>query len=497
MSSSRPRSNGRSNGAAPPPQANGNAFVDAPLRGPPTSAPSADLASPAGASTMGPAMPYPAHASSSYAPSARGNGAAPGSAAAGGPWSLNRSGSLRLDSLRHFAGLLVAEKPLDAHRQYQRAHTDGAGTPRTPPTAAAAAPAAAHVPAPTRAPEAPLEAIEVSDNAEYEAFRRKFKTGRLYTVVRNQIMKNKRRRGRAGYLEHLKGLYNGIVPSSGRTAPRPLPPARRALSLAYLACMLAFDFATPLLLTVNASLVTAFLAVCVTFASLFAAGLYPAWLVETQLRLADVERAAALEVRSPARSAHAPAFAQPGSAAFGAATCVCCCSTEAAWRTGLLEARGLYGGATVQAVRADVAGGEKLWGPQRLWRRYVRAGDAFGGGLYMAEWGAVGAAVVDASGEAWRYIASTFVHISFKHFIILGVAFMVSAALVERRCDPRRRAALRVESAACACTYLCGRVARHLVGVHSAYARHLRAFACIPCVARKCPQERPPGRARS
>lgn len=87
-------------------------------------------------------------------------------------------------------------------------------------------------------------------------------------------------------------------------------------------------------------------------------------------------------------------------------------------------------------MQANVAGGEKLWGPQRLWRRYVRAGDEWSDPLYMTDWGGAGAAVVDASGQAWRYIAHTFVHGSIEHFLILGIAFMISAALVERRCAP-------------------------------------------------------------
>jgi hypothetical protein len=199
-------------------------------------------------------------------------------------------------------------------------------------------------------------------------------------------MKNKHRRGRAGYLEHLKALYNGIVPSSGRRSPKTLSPGQRVLSMVYLACMLLFDAITPVLLAVSASLVTVFMITCMTFTTLFQAGLRQAW-------------------------------------------------TAAINDTPLDDKRGLE---VARSMLKTAYSDEKLWGPQRLWKRYVVGGEPIGDDLYRVEWGAVGPAVMkEASGsQAWRYIASAFVHASFKHFLLLAIATGTSAALVERRCGP-------------------------------------------------------------
>jgi hypothetical protein len=206
----------------------------------------------------------------------------------------------KIGSLKHYASLLVAEKPLDAHRAFVRQHSTSlsasGGSPNRRPQPSAPSPFDSprvqqhtHTAAPPRPRAAaaaanPLEGIEGTGDPEYEVFRRKFKTGRLYRLVRGQIMRNKRRHGRAAYLEHLKVLYNSIVPSSGRVEAKALPMGAGARAYAYMAAMVSFDFVTPMLLTVNASFMTCFLIACFTFTTMMMAGQRQAWFASVRVR---------------------------------------------------------------------------------------------------------------------------------------------------------------------------------------------------------------------
>lgn len=52
----------------------------------------------------------------------------------------------------------------------------------------------------------------------------------------------------------------------------------------------------------------------------------------------------------------------------------------------------------------------------------------------MTEWGGVGAVIVSATQESFRYITSVFVHSSIWHLLLVGGCCAVAGVLVERRC---------------------------------------------------------------
>eukprot|EP00892_Ulva_mutabilis_P009793 jgi/Ulvmu1/7186/UM034_0095.1 len=327
--------------------------------------------------------------------------------------------------IRHYARLLVAEKPMDSHRAFQRRMRTGeledpadaaspgvlpltttaaaaagnqdaaletinagiplpqtptSAVPSRPPsrngtsssgrkaTGSAAAAAAAMVAA-SSLPSALTGPVGDSSDPEYEALRKKYKHGFKYRLIRREILKNKRRRGRAKYLATLKTLYNSIVPSGGRTEPQKVSQAQALKGYLYMAAMIVFDFITPTLLGMNASLVLVFVSACMAMTTFFAAGQRRAWL-------------------------------EGISAAEG----------------GVLAAED-----------------EQPWGPQRLWDRYIAENERIGEGVYLTEWGAVGAAVIKASGEPWRYLAAVLVHESVWHLFLIGGCAIVAGVLVERR----------------------------------------------------------------
>lgn len=156
--------------------------------------------------------------------------------------------------LKHYASLLLAEKPVEAHREFQRKvrtgslHTEavrpGEGqdgdildTMNAGPGSARAnqANGSAHRGAGNASGASPFAPEEFGDrnndggaqrpgeagqgaadeedldadaaDPEYEAYRKAFKQGFMYRTVRGEIVKNKRRRGRAGYLATLKSVY--------------------------------------------------------------------------------------------------------------------------------------------------------------------------------------------------------------------------------------------------------------------------------------------------
>lgn len=328
--------------------------------------------------------------------------------------------------LKHYARLLVAEKPMDSHRAFQRRMRTGdldndpataAADSVLPPTITAAAAAsnedaaletinagnaapstptgipgrppsrngtsssgrkgngsavAAAAAAASSLPSALTGPVDDSSDPEYEALRKKFKHGFKYRLIRREILKNKRRRGRAQYLATLKTLYNSIVPSGGRSLPHKLPQGQAIKGYLYMTAMVTFDFITPTLLGMNASLVFVFVTACMAMTTFFAAGQRRAWL-------------------------------EGISAAEG----------------GVLQ-----------------AGDDKPWGPKRLWDRYIAENERIGEGVYLTEWGAVGAAVIKASGEPWRYLAAVLVHESLWHLFMIGGCAVVAGVLVERRCAP-------------------------------------------------------------
>lgn len=323
--------------------------------------------------------------------------------------------------IAHYARLLVAEKPMDSHRAFQRrmrtgdldadpATADGTLNPPITPTAAAGNEDAAletinagNVAVPSRPttphrtpshnsrspsrkrngsttppataaasslPSALTGMVDDAADPEYEAMRKQFKHGFRYRLIRREILKNKRRRGRAKYLATLKTLYNSIVPSGGRFEPQKLPAGQALRGHLYMAAMIIFDFMTPTLLGLNASLVLVFVTACMAMTTFFAAGQRRAWL------------------------------------------------------EGVVAAEG--------GVLPDTPG--LPWGPQRLWDVYIADNERIGEGVYLVEWGGVGAAVMKASGEPWRYLASVLVHESVWHLLLVGGCAVVSGVLVERRC---------------------------------------------------------------
>jgi membrane associated rhomboid family serine protease len=134
--------------------------------------------------------------------------------------------------------------------------------------------------------------------------------------------------------------------------------------------MVVFDRVTPTLLGLNASLIVLFLTSCMVFMSMFAAG------------------------------------------------------QSRAWREAVFAAEGQ----TLPTVE-----GEKNWGPSRLWKFFVKDNNKFGHGVYMTEWGGVGAIILNATDESFRYITAVFVHDSVWHLLLVGGCCAVAGALVERR----------------------------------------------------------------
>ena len=174
---------------------------------------------------------------------------------------LGNSASLAPSTrLKHYASLLLAEKPVEAHREFQRkVRTGGATRPldddggdmmdtmnaghRPEPAGGRhsarngrdAAAGGGTAPSPfvhdelggnrnndrggrNGAPSRPREAGQAGGadeddldadaaDPEYEAYRKAFKQGFMYRILKGEIVKNKRRRGRAGYLSTLKSVY--------------------------------------------------------------------------------------------------------------------------------------------------------------------------------------------------------------------------------------------------------------------------------------------------
>ena len=92
-----------------------------------------------------------------------------------------------------------------------------------------------------------------------------------------------------------------------------------------------------------------------------------------------------------------------------------------------------FGDPTLAVLLTDL-GPRALFGPGRLRNGFLGDRDPIGGAAYLAEWGAVGPAVVRATGEARRYITSVFVHESLPHALVLGIVTVIAASLIERRC---------------------------------------------------------------
>lgn len=142
---------------------------------------------------------------------------------------------------------------------------------------------------------------------------------------------------------------------------------------AYMFAMIVFDRVTPTLLGLNASLIVLFMTSCMVLMSMFAAG------------------------------------------------------QSRAWREAIFQAEG-------QTLPAVV--GQKNWGPSRLWHFFVKDNNKFGQDVYMTEWGGVGAIIMSATNESFRYITAVFIHDSIWHLLLIGGCCAVAGVLVERRCAP-------------------------------------------------------------
>ena len=168
-------------------------------------------------------------------------------------------------------------------------------------------------------------------------------------------------------------LRSSIVPSGGRRQPLKLSGMAQAKAYAYIFAMATFDRFTPTLLGLNASLIVLFLTSVMVLMTMFAAG------------------------------------------------------QSRAWREAVFAASDQ----TLESVE-----GQKNYGPQRLWSFFIKDNNKFGQGVYMTEWGGVGAVIVKTTEESFRYLSSVFIHNSIWHLLLVGGCCAVSGVLVERRCAP-------------------------------------------------------------
>ena len=166
-------------------------------------------------------------------------------------------------------------------------------------------------------------------------------------------------------------LCSSIVPSGGRRQPLKLSGMSQAKSYAYIFAMAIFDRATPTLLGLNASLVVLFITSCMVFMTMFAAG------------------------------------------------------QSRAWREAVFAA-------SDQTLESEPD--QENWGPKRLWSYFVKDNNKFGQGVYITEWGGVGAVIVKTTGESFRYLTAVFIHNSIWHLLLVGGCCAVAGVLVERRC---------------------------------------------------------------